>query len=136
MNRKIDEEIAELVFGWTEGMVPPDANKQNGGSPVLIPPGGIGEYVYPALGPIPRFWFVPRWSSNRDLALDLVKSLRNKPYFFEFIDYLFLKFGMGDIDQVPKFGHQVVYQYMMATPDQITEAVLEAVKLYNKLGAA
>lgn len=135
MNRQLDGDIAQLVFGWKEGVVPPDANKQNGGTPILLPPEGIGDYVYPALGKVGRELFVPQWSAYHDKSLELVKALRSKPYFFEFLDFLFLKFNMPEEEHIPKFGHQTVYQFMLATPEQICEAALEAVKLHNKLEA-
>jgi hypothetical protein len=82
-----------------------------------------------------RILYVPKWSSDHELSLKLVKVLRSKPYFFEFLDFLFLKFNLPEEKDIPKFGHQTVYHFMIATPEQICEAALEAVKLHNKLEA-
>ncbi len=132
MSAELDEQIAELVFGWKEGIVPPDANKQNGGTPILLPPEGIGDYVYPAIGPLPRAWFTHRWSSDVERSREAIRYVREQPYFFEFLDFLFLKFGLEKAN-LPKAGHQFVYRFLLATPEEICQAAIEAVKLYRKL---
>src|SRR5579859_4007680 len=132
VSRELDEQIAELIFGWKDGVVPPDANKQNGGTPVLIPPTGIGDYAYPAIGPIWQGHFTRRWSSDKYEVEQVIDYVRNQPYFFEFLDFLFLKFGLENT-QLAKPGHQFVYRFLKATPQEICEAAIEAVKLHRKL---
>lgn len=132
-NYELNQDVAEFIFGWKEWITPPDYNKQNGGTPVLTPNGQPMEnFMYPALGVIGRGYHVRNWANDRDDVQEVIKHVRSTPYFFEFLDFLFLKFGLENAD-MGKAGHQIVYRFLLASPREICEAAIEAVNLYKKI---
>ena len=134
---QLDQDVAEFVFGWKEATTTPDATKkENGGTKLLVPHGDtmLPDWDYPRIGVIGRGYHTRRWSSNRDEVLAVVRYVREQPYFFEFLDFLFLKFGLED-QQIPKAGHQFVYRFLLATPQEICEAAIEAAKLFKKVNS-
>jgi hypothetical protein len=131
-NYQLNQNVAEFVFRWKEWITPPDANKQNGGTPVLTPDGRpIQDFAYPTLGIIGRGYHVRNWANDRDDVQEVIKYAREEPYFFEFLDFLFIKFGLEN-SGMGKAGHQIVYRFLLASPREICEAAIEAVKLYEK----
>lgn len=131
----LNQDVAEHIFLWTEALSPKDCCGDFGGLPILTPTGKLlTDFMYPPKGIIGRGYHTRRWSTDPEPSRDLLKHVRNQPYFFLFIDFLFLEFGV-EKSNLPKDGYQIAYLFMMATPRQICESALQAVKLHRKTEA-
>jgi hypothetical protein len=63
-DRDLDAVIAEVVFGWTWGDVPPDADGENAGK-CLTPHGDVPPwkgFELPPKGKLHHAYFCPHWS--------------------------------------------------------------------------
>lgn len=74
MNRDLDAEIVEKIFGWQTKMTGPDYDGLNN-SEVLVPPTGF-RGTYPNRGPVHRGYHAPRYSENLELAISLAKHVK------------------------------------------------------------
>lgn len=67
--RELDALIAEKVMGWRREKVPRDARGESGGSDMLVPPFFYQTaYDLPPLGQIHLTYFVPRYSTEFEVA--------------------------------------------------------------------
>lgn len=139
-NYRIDQDVAEFIFGWKEWITPPDANKQNGGTPVLTPTGrpySDAGFTYPTLGIIGRGYHTHKWSSDRDSVLEVINHVQRQPYFQYVLDFLFLDLApihlAPSLESKTEYCYNLVYEFLKATPKQICLAALEAIKLHRKL---
>lgn len=73
-NRKLDCAIAQLIFGFRTETVGPDVDGNFGGTEILVPCSmeSIAEAI-PRRGPVPKDYFVPRYSTNLDSLWPLVE---------------------------------------------------------------
>lgn len=131
---KLNQDIAEFIFGWKEWITPPDANKQNGGTPVLTPTGHPYEdgFMYPTLGRIGRGYHTRNWSNDRNHVQEVLNYIRYQPYFQYVLDFLFLDLAPVSGDN-PEYNYNLIYAFIQSTPEQICRAALEAVRLHRKL---
>lgn len=75
MNRELDAEICEKVFGWTSVSTGLDYEGKND-SMILAPNGIIPEDVrLPVLGAIHKAYLCPPYSSRLDIVMDLCKHV-------------------------------------------------------------
>lgn len=74
--RELDALVAEKVMGYRREKAPPDANGENGGTDVLVPPDyEVASWAYPPLGGIALTYFVPRFSTDLTAAWRIVNKL-------------------------------------------------------------
>lgn len=91
MNRDLDAEIVEKVYGWKLTRVGPDANGENT-CEILCAGGRLPTgWVPPALGHLHRGILAPPYSSNREVAIKLAVHVGMKMDISEidFTDYTF-----------------------------------------------
>ena len=76
--RELDALVAEKVMGWHREPTPKDARGENGGDPVLLPPGHtIGTYGgLPNLGRVHLAYFAPASSTEQDAAWRVWRNCR------------------------------------------------------------
>lgn len=85
--RLIDAQIAESVLHYHREKVPPDADNENGGDDVLIPPGKTLGILYtdgirlPPKGAIELAYFVPHFSKFHAEAFHLLHRFKPPHYY-------------------------------------------------------
>lgn len=79
--RELDALVAELVMDYRRETVPKDANGEHGGTEVRVPPNVDHDtWVYPPRGPVPLWYFVPRYSTSRDDAWRIIGIVRGQQF--------------------------------------------------------
>ena len=75
MNRELDAEIAETIFGWRLAHVGPDAHGGNE-CDILSPDGNLPKnYDLPKLGRLHRAFLCPQYSSDWQTAIKLAQHV-------------------------------------------------------------
>lgn len=76
MDRELDADIAEHIYGWKEVNVPPDYDGINAGTTLAPPEGVHPDYRWPNIGKVHRGFLTPEYSSNIVTALRLAQYVK------------------------------------------------------------